>query len=127
MPPFWFFIPQIQNINLLLEYQLEPCVYSWLYFINKGKLVAASFNELSCPFQVQYLVSTVLALSENERHALQQHLKSSSVQNYEGVYSHLGASEDEKPCGYAQRTFTQGQRIKSRSSLSMETIPSSIY
>ena len=95
--------PQIHELSSLIEFQLEPCVYSWriLHALEavltaqkiKGYLIHLKFNT-----GLQRL-----GFSVDERHALQQHLKSSSV-HVQGILSHLAASEDS-----AERTFTLGQ------------------
>ena len=95
--------PQIHELSSLVEFQLEPCVYSWRILHALETVLAAQKTKA---YRVHLKFNTGLhrlGFSIDERHAVQQHLKSSPV-HVQGVLSHLAATEDP-----AERTFTLGQ------------------
>jgi alanine racemase len=95
--------PQIHELSSLVEFQLEPCVYSWR-ILHALEAVLTAQKTKTYPIHLKFNTGLHrLGFSVDERHTLQQHLKSSSV-HIQGVLSHLAATEDP-----AERTFTQGQ------------------
>ena len=95
--------PQIHELSSLIAHQLEPCVYSWRILHALEKVLAAQKTK-AYPIHLKFNTGLHrLGFSVDERHALQQHLESSSVY-VQGVLSHLAATEDPE-----ERTFTLGQ------------------
>ena len=95
--------PQIHELSKLIKHQLEPCVYSWR-ILHALEAVLKAKKTKAYPIHLKFNTGLHrLGFSVDERHALQQHLKSSSV-HVQGVLSHLSATEDP-----AERTFTQSQ------------------
>ena len=101
--PILILHPQIHELSSLVEFQLEPCVYSWRV-LHALEAVLTVQKTKAYPIHLKFNTGLHrLGFSIDERQALQQHLKSSSV-HVQGVLSHLAATEDP-----AERTFTQGQ------------------
>ena len=95
--------PQIHELSSLIVHQLEPCVYSWRILRALEEVLIAQKIK-AFPIHLKFNTGLHrLGFSVDERHALQQYLKSLSV-NVKGVLSHLAATEDA-----AERTFTHGQ------------------
>tara|TARA_B100002019_G_scaffold17406_1_gene13662 strand:+ start:328 stop:1416 length:1089 start_codon:yes stop_codon:yes gene_type:complete len=95
--------PQIHELSNLVAHQLEPCVYSWR-ILHALEVVLTAQKTKAFPIHIKFNTGLHrLGFSIDERHVLQQHLKSSFI-HVKGVLSHLSATEDP-----TERKFTQGQ------------------
>ncbi|GIR81303.1 MAG: hypothetical protein CM15mP83_0290 [Flavobacteriaceae bacterium] len=85
--------PQMHQLSTLIEYQLEPCVYSWriLYALEK---VLVEQQSTAYPIHLKFNTGLHrLGFSIDEGASLKQHLASSPF-HLQGVLSHLAATED---------------------------------
>tara|TARA_B100002019_G_scaffold289996_1_gene306767 strand:- start:1291 stop:2379 length:1089 start_codon:yes stop_codon:yes gene_type:complete len=95
--------PQIHELSSLVEFQLEPCVYSWRVLHALEEILTAQKTK-AYPIHLKFNTGLHrLGFSVDERYALEQHIKSSYA-HLQGVLSHLAATEDS-----TERTFTKGQ------------------
>ena len=120
--PIMVFYPLEENIDLLLEYQLEPALYSPAFISSiREKLVAHHLTNYPVHLKCNTGLNRI-GLLENEVDNFLNELPNLPFKLI-SVYSHLGASEDEKPCGYTQSQIDQFQRIKSKITASMKSPP----
>ena len=106
MSPILVLHPQINDFNTIIEYNLEPSIYS--FRILKAFMSSAKFQN-NYPFQIKFNTGlNRLGFHENQIDSLIDHLNGLKP-TY--IFSHLGASEDEN-----EKNFSNDQ-IKKFSSL----------
>ena len=106
MSPILVLHPQINDFNTIIEYNLEPSIYS--FRILKAFMSSAKFQK-NYPFQIKFNTGlNRLGFHENQIDSLIDHLNGLKP-TY--IFSHLGASEDEN-----EKNFSNDQ-IKKFSSL----------
>ena len=90
MSPILVLHPQINDFNTIIEYNLEPSIYS--FRILKAFMSSAKFQN-NYPFQIKFNTGlNRLGFHENQIDSLIDHLNGLKP-TY--IFSHLGASEDE--------------------------------
>ena len=98
--------PQKLHLSTLIEYQLEPCVYSWRILHAFEKVLV---KQQSTAYSIHLKFNTGLhrlGFSIDDGASLKQHLTSSPL-HLQGVLSHLAATEDPD-----EREFTLKQLAK---------------
>lgn len=110
--PILVFYPQFESINQLIDHQLEPALYSPA-IINAFKN-ALDLRALS-HYPVHLKCNTGLnriGLSAQELSAFLTK-KETFPFTLKSVYSHLGSSENPKPCAFTQKQITRFLDLKS--------------
>lgn len=100
--PILVFYPQYENLPLLVEHELEPAMYSREILSAFEKVV---LEKKRTHYPIHLKCNTGLnriGLSPQETIELGEELKNRPFK-IQSVYSHLGASENEKPCVFTQQ------------------------
>ena len=103
--------PQMHQLSTLIEYQLEPCVYSWriLHALEK---VLVEQQSTAYPIHLKFNTGLHrLGFSIDEGASLKQHLASSPF-HLQGVLSHLAATEDPAERGFTLKQLAQFDLLK---------------
>lgn len=94
--PILVFYPQVQNFKKIIEYDLEPALYnrrSWLEF----KKIVVETKQTHYPIHIKYNTGlNRLGFNFQETEWLIEEIKNSPFQ-VKSIYSHLAASEEERP------------------------------
>ncbi len=105
------FYPQIGQLNKLIEHNLEPALYS-LEIIKT--FISLLIKKKITTYPVHIKCNTGLnriGLSNEEFTFLLEEIDTSSL-DIKSVYSHLGASENPKPCSFTQNQIEAFEIIK---------------
>ncbi len=116
------FYPQVSELEKIIEYQLEPVLYS-LEIIDAFVNVLKQKNIAEYPVHIKYnsgLNRIGLSFSE-----LISTLKSANISKLKilSVYSHLGASENPRPCNFTQKQIDAFDKIQSEVKLLSNPLP----
>lgn len=120
--PIMVFYPQKENIPLLIEYTLQPALYS-LDFSNS--LATILIENKAAPYPVHIKCNTGLnriGLTSEECMGLlsQKEKLPFAIQS---IYSHLGSSEDSRPNAFSDSQVKQFSAIKEKTSALFDSPP----
>ena len=94
--PVLVFYPQVHNFKKVIEYQLEPALYSKRSWLNFKKLVKESQN-LDYPVHIKYNTGlNRIGFNPSEIEWVIKEIKE-NIFHVKSIYSHLGASEATRP------------------------------
>ena len=103
--------PQMHQLSTLIEYQLEPCVYSWRILHALEKVLVEQQSK-AYPIHLKFNTGLHrLGFSIDEGASLKQHLASSPF-HLQGVLSHLAATEDPAERGFTLKQLAQFDLLK---------------
>ena len=111
--PILVFYPQFESIDLLIEHQLEPALYS-IAFITAFSM-ALETKKIS-DYPVHLKCNTGLNRIGLSKEDLDSFLaqKETFPFKLQSVYSHLGASENPKPCAFTTKQITRFLSLKTK-------------
>ena len=96
--------PQLQNLNLMIKYDLEPNLYSKKVFLSFVQ-IAKDLETTDYPIHLKFNTGlNRLGFNASDLDFLFLHLKEQNSLHVKSIFSHLVASEDEN-----ERKFTLGQ------------------
>ena len=92
--PILVFIPQVEDIEDIIKYQLQPSIYSF-YFLNNfdSHLKSSNIQGYPCHFKINTGLNRI-GFNKKEIKKATEKIKSSFAIKIISIYSHLAASED---------------------------------
>lgn len=111
--PILVFYPQFENIDRLIEHQLEPALYSTAFISAFSKALHAK-NRTDYPAHLKCNTGlNRIGLSEEDLNAFLTQKEAFPFQ-LKSVYSHLGASENKRPCAFTDKQITRFLALKTK-------------
>ncbi len=124
--PIIVFYPQYESIDTIIEHKLEPALYSSSFLTAFAKALGKYKQNL---YPVHLKCNTGLnriGLSDEDLdHFLSK--KHDYPFQLKSVYSHLGASENPRPCHFTQKQITAFLSIKEKVKRLIPALPYFIY
>ena len=111
--PILVFYPQFENMDRLIEHQLEPALYSTAFI--SAFSMALETKKIS-DYPVHLKCNTGLNRIGLSKEDLDSFLaqKETFPFKLQSVYSHLGASENPKPCAFTTKQVTRFLDLKTK-------------
>ena len=111
--PILVFYPQFENIDRLIEHQLEPALYSTA-FISAFSMALETKNISDYPVHLKCNTGlNRIGLSKEDLDSFLAQ-KDTFPFKLQSVYSHLGASENPKPCAFTTKQITRFLSLKTK-------------
>ena len=111
--PILVFYPQFENIDRLIEHQLEPALYSTA-FISAFSMALETKNRTDYPAHLKCNTGlNRIGLSKEDLDSFLAQ-KDTFPFKLQSVYSHLGASENPKPCAFTKKQITRFLSLKTK-------------
>ena len=111
--PILVFYPQFENIDRLIEHQLEPALYS-AAFISAFSMALETKNISDYPVHLKCNTGlNRIGLSKEDLASFLAQ-KDTFPFKLKSVYSHLGASENPKPCAFTTKQITRFLSLKTK-------------
>lgn len=120
--PILVFYPQFENIDRLIEHQLEPALYSTAFISAFSKALHAK-NRTDYPAHLKCNTGlNRIGLTEEDLNTFLAQ-KETFPFELKSVYSHLGASENKKPCAFTEKQITRFLALKTKVEKAYSTPP----
>jgi len=111
--PILVFYPLFENIDRLIEHQLEPALYS-AAFISAFSMALETKNISDYPVHLKCNTGlNRIGLSKEDLASFLAQ-KDTFPFKLQSVYSHLGASENPKPCAFTTKQITRFLSLKTK-------------
>ena len=111
--PILVFYPQFENIDRLIEYHLEPALYSSAFISAFSKaLHAKNMTDYPVHLKCNTGLYRIGLTAEDLDSFLTQ--KENFPFKIKSVYSHLGASENKRPCVFTQKQIKRFLNLKNK-------------
>ncbi len=113
--PILVLIPQVESIKDIIDYNLEPSLYSFYFlknfidYINKKK----DIKECACHFKINTGLNRV-GFSENEINAAVGKIRNCKAIKLAGIYSHLAATDDLNETKFTNSQINLFKKISSK-------------
>ena len=120
--PIMVFYPQIDSLKIVIEKALEPCLYS-RSLLKAFKRLLKDSNKTQYPVHIKYNTGLyrVGFSPEDTDWVISQ--AASNQFNLKSVYSHLSASEDQRPSQSCDQQIALFETIKKAHSVQNSSIP----
>ena len=120
--PIIVFYPQVDSLKIVLENALEPCLYSRSLLMTFKSLLTATNNK-QYPVHIKYNTGLHrLGFSPEDTDWIISQTASNNL-NLKSVYSHLAASEDQRPSQLCNQQIALFKTIKKAHSVQKNFIP----
>lgn len=107
--PIMVFYPQAENLSALVEYELEPVLYN-LHTLDTWVKLSQMKKLENYPIHLKFNTGlNRIGFREENFDTIKKH---KDLLNVKSIYSHLSASENEKPCKYTEEQIKKFRKIE---------------